>query len=92
MKVCDTCTHVHRNESKRPEAWLCARMPWNELDPLTGGEKPPYRYCRDVLRITCPNNQTPCVLFEPLPEHGEVVVSERGNEKSVTFREKETVE
>ena len=90
MKVCDTCQHVHRQDSRNPKAWLCACMPWNELDPLTGAEQPPYRYCRDVLRISCPNNQTPCVLFKPLPKTGEAVIKESGGSKSVTFKEKET--
>ena len=93
MKTCDTCQHVCRNDAPRnPRAWLCDVFPWDEIDQLMGTEQPPYRYCRDVLRLSCPNNATPCVLWEALPETGELVVNETKGGKSVTFKQKETAE
>jgi len=89
MKTCDNCQNVDRNSSKNPQAWLCDMFPQARTDPLTGAELPPKRYCREALRLTCPNDTLPCSFFKALPETDEAVVTENRGEISVTFPDKE---
>lgn len=89
-KCCDRCQHVNR-EGNNPYGWLCSLFPQDRRDPLTGGEMPPYHRCRDVLRLTMPNDSSVCGMFKPLPDVGEPKVVDARGEKSVTFPDKETV-
>ena len=90
VKTCRACQHVVREGSENPNVWMCDIFPDNRPDFRAGGVRRPYQAVSAVLRISQPNDTLPCVLFEPLPEHGEPVISEARGVKSVKFKEKET--
>ena len=90
-ECCDRCQHVNR-EGSNPYTWLCELFPQDRRDPMSGGWLSPYHRCRDVLRLSMPNDSTPCGFFSALPEVGEPQVTEARGEKRVTFPDKETVE
>ena len=84
---CNTCQNVSR-EGGSEYMWLCQKFPQDRRNPISGGVMPPYQRCRDVLRLTMPNDQAQCVFYEALPDVGEPKISESRGETSVTFPNK----
>ena len=91
MKTCQTCDWCER-DGKNPWGWLCMYFPQNEVDPIGGGVLPPYKYCRDVRRISVRTQAEGfCKFWSAKPEEKEPVIKETVRGKSVTFKESKNV-
>jgi hypothetical protein len=91
MKACISCDRCEMPDGpKNAWGWLCIQFPQDEIDPVTGGVLAPYKLCRDVRKITVPNQaEGECAFYIDKPPEKIAVVKEGWGGKSVTFENKE---